>query len=67
MLEKAAKDFNLDLTKCWMIGDKESDILAGKISYQSPLGQRLMGQVEGKEFDFMAGNKRVKVKILEIN
>jgi D-glycero-D-manno-heptose 1,7-bisphosphate phosphatase len=30
MLEKAAKDFNLDLTKCWMIGDKESDILAGK-------------------------------------
>jgi 3-phosphoshikimate 1-carboxyvinyltransferase len=33
----------------------ESDILAGKISYMSPLGQRLMGQVVGKEFDFMAG------------
>jgi D,D-heptose 1,7-bisphosphate phosphatase len=30
MLEKAAKDFNLDLSKCWMIGDNESDILAGK-------------------------------------
>jgi len=30
MLEKAAKDFNLDLEKCWMIGDKSSDILAGK-------------------------------------
>ena len=30
MLEKAAKDFNLDLSKCWIIGDRESDILAGK-------------------------------------
>jgi D-glycero-D-manno-heptose 1,7-bisphosphate phosphatase len=30
MLEKAAKDFNLDLRKSWMIGDMESDILAGK-------------------------------------
>lgn len=30
MLERAEKDFNLDLKKCWMIGDKDSDILAGK-------------------------------------
>lgn len=44
----------------------ESDILKNKISYHSPLGQRLMGKEVGKEFDFMAGNKRVKVKILEI-
>jgi len=29
MLEKAAKEFSLDLTKCWMIGDKLSDIQAG--------------------------------------
>lgn len=30
MLIKAAKDFNIDLSKSWMIGDGENDILAGK-------------------------------------
>ncbi len=30
MLEQAAKDFHLNLRECWMIGDKDSDILAGK-------------------------------------
>ena len=44
----------------------ESDILKGKISYHSPLGQNLMGKEAGKEFNFQAGNKMVKVKIIEI-
>jgi len=30
MLLEAAEDFNLDLKHCWMIGDGENDILAGK-------------------------------------
>lgn len=30
MLLKAAKDFNIDLSESWMIGDGENDILAGK-------------------------------------
>jgi histidinol-phosphate phosphatase family protein len=30
MLEWAAKDFNLNLSQCWMIGDKPTDIQAGK-------------------------------------
>lgn len=30
MLIKAANDFNIDLSQSWMIGDSESDILAGK-------------------------------------
>lgn len=30
MLLKAAKDFNIDLSKSYMIGDRESDIKAGK-------------------------------------
>lgn len=30
MLLRAAKDFNINLKKSWMIGDKISDILAGK-------------------------------------
>jgi len=49
-----------------VVAPGESDILKNKISYQSPLGQMLLGKSEGKEFDFMAGNKKVKVKILEI-
>ena len=44
----------------------ESDILKNKISYQSPLGQRLMGKKVNDAFDFTGGNKKVKVKILEI-
>ena len=30
MLWKAATDFNVDLSKSWMIGDGENDVLAGK-------------------------------------
>ncbi len=30
MLIKAAKDFNIDLSQSWMIGDGESDVRAGK-------------------------------------
>ncbi len=30
MLEKATLDFNLDLSKCFMVGDSELDILTGK-------------------------------------
>ncbi len=30
MLLQAAKDFNIDLSESWMVGDSESDIVAGK-------------------------------------
>ena len=30
MLERAADDFNIDLSQSWMIGDGESDVKAGK-------------------------------------
>ena len=29
LLKKAANDFNIDLTKSWMVGDSETDILCG--------------------------------------
>ena len=29
MLLKAAEDFNIELSKSWMIGDGENDIMAG--------------------------------------
>ena len=33
MLLRAAKDFNIDLQKSYMVGDSESDILAGKADF----------------------------------
>jgi len=50
-----------------IVSSSEADILKKKISYQSPLGQKLIGQKTGAEFDFKAGEEKVKVKILEIN
>ncbi len=44
----------------------EADILKNKISYQSPFGQKLMGKKEGDEFNYDAGAKKVKVKVLSI-
>jgi D-glycero-D-manno-heptose 1,7-bisphosphate phosphatase len=44
MLEQAAKDFNLDLKKCWMIGDTPLDILTGKNA-----GCRTIQVMTGKE------------------
>lgn len=29
MLLKAAKDFNIDLSRSWMVGDSKNDIIAG--------------------------------------
>jgi len=49
-----------------IVAPTEADILKNKISYQSPLGQKLLGKKVGQEFDFIGGNKKVKIKILEI-
>lgn len=49
-----------------IVAPGEANILKNKLSYQSPLGQRLLGKKTGEEFDFMAGDNNVKIKILEI-
>ncbi len=49
-----------------VVAPSESDILENKISYASPLGQELLGKKIGDEFNFQAGDKTVKVKILEV-
>lgn len=49
-----------------IVGPTEADILKNKVSYQSPLGKELMGKTVGKEFKFTAGEKPIKIKILEI-
>ena len=47
-----------------VVAPTEADILKNKISYDAPLGKCLMGKCVGDEFDF--GDKKIKVKILEI-
>ena len=49
-----------------IVAPGEANVLKNKISYQSPLGQMLVGQKVGKEFNFEPGAKKIKVKILEI-
>jgi len=49
-----------------IVAPGEADVLKNKISYQSPLGQMLVGQRVGKEFNFEPGSKKIRVKILEI-
>ena len=58
--------FNSEKQTYKIVGPTESDILKNLISYQSPLGQRLLGKKVGNEFDFQAGSKMVKVKILDV-
>lgn len=53
--------------KFYIVTPGESDVLKNKISYQSPLGQKLIGQKVGKEFYFKGGAEKIKVKILEIH
>lgn len=49
-----------------MVAPSEADILKNKISYQSPLGQALMGKAVGDAFDFSINGKKIKVKVLEV-
>lgn len=58
--------FGGETQKYQIVSSSEANILENKISYQSPLGQRLMDKKIGDEFDFSAGKKNVKIKILEI-
>jgi len=58
--------FGTDEEKYEVVAPAEADILKNKISYQSPLGKQLMNKKAGDQFDFTAGSKKVKIKILEI-
>jgi len=59
--------FDNEKQKYQIVAPGEANILQNRISYQSPLGQQLIGKIAGKEFNFQAGSKMVKVKILQIH
>ena len=50
-----------------VVAPTESDILKNKISYESPLGQKLMGKKKGENFIYEINGRKMEVKILEIN
>ncbi len=49
-----------------IVTSTQADVLNNKISYQSPLGQELMGKKVGDAFEYEIKGKKIKVKILEI-
>lgn len=58
--------FGKDTEKYELVAPGEADVLKNKISYLSPLGSKLIGQIIGKEFDFETKSSKIKVKILEV-
>ena len=63
---KVKIDFGGEKMEDEVVAPSEADILKNKISYQSPLGEKLMGQKAGAEFNFQSGSKKAKIKVLEI-
>ena len=49
-----------------LVAPSESDFLIGKISYQSPIGQALLGRAKGDEIAIEGPEGNIKYKILEI-
>lgn len=49
-----------------IVGAEEADMLAGKISYHSPLGNALLGKQKGDEFSFHTPKGTQKYKILKV-
>ena len=45
---------------------EEADMIAGKVSYHSPLGAALMGKKKGDEFSFHTPKGTAKYKILKV-
>lgn len=50
-----------------IVGAEEADIISGKVSYHSPLGNALMGKKKGDEFSFQTPRGTQKYKILKVD
>lgn len=59
--------FGNDEENYHVVAPSQADILKNKISYQSPLGQQLMGKKVGDDFDYEIKGKKIKIKVLEIS
>jgi len=50
-----------------IVGGEESDLMNGKISYKSPLGAALMGQVVDEEVVVVTPKGEMKYKVVSVN
>ena len=60
------KEENYDADTYYMVGAKEADPRAGKISHESPIGQALMGHHVGDMVEVETPGGKIKLKILKI-
>jgi len=60
------KEDNYDADTYYMVGAKEADPRAGKISHESPIGRALMDHRVGDVVDVETPGGKVKLKILKI-
>ncbi len=49
-----------------IVGSTESDMAAGKISNQSPLGQAVLGKKIGEKFSFSSPSGKMEYKVVDI-
>jgi transcription elongation factor GreA len=49
-----------------IVGAEEADVISGKISYHSPLGNALLGKKKSDEFSFHTPKGTQKYKILKV-
>jgi len=49
-----------------IVGDREADPTSGKISYQSPIGQALVGQIKGSVISIATPRGKREAKIVSI-
>ncbi len=57
---------NNDKEKFQLVEPEEVDVMEGKISYKSPLGERLLGQIKGNKVVVFASGKKLEYKVLEV-
>lgn len=55
------------LIKLQVVSIDDVDVSTGKISYQSPVGQALLGKAAGKQFEIILPNEsKIRCEIVEI-
>jgi transcription elongation factor GreA len=57
---------NSDEERFQLVEPEEADVLEGKISYKSPLGERLLGQTKGSKIVVFASGKKLEYKVLAV-
>jgi len=53
--------------KFQIVGPEETDISSGRISYQSPLGQGILGKPKGSKVVIQTPESKIEYKIVEIS